>query len=54
MDLQKIKEKVILKHQLEYFKILNCYYRSDRIKKPITKLRLYKNYKKIWAGVMIL
>ena len=35
------------------FKIGNLYWRSDKIKKPETKL-FCKKIKKIWAGVMIL
>jgi len=38
----KIKREGDLKTPLGYFKITKCYYRPDRIKKPITKIRCIK------------
>ena len=35
------------------FELGHLYYREDRIKKPLTNLKIYK-IKKIWVGAMIL
>ena len=39
---QKIKLKVIKKHQLDYFSLGNLYYRKDKKEKPETKLKTIK------------
>jgi len=43
----KKKREGDLKTPIGYFKIIKCYYRSDRIKKLTTKLRLIKITKKM-------